>query len=375
MMSQGKNIITALTAGNATGPFVTIMLNTHVGHQNVEKDQLQFKNFAKEAKARFEKKYSEKAWIPFQEKIDALLADQDFWRRATTSVAIILNAEDTFVHRLAIRVDNQYYVADKPYLLAIIKNTQFNYDYFLLALNRDSFKLYRVSNRKLSAITLPEDAPDTLEKALGDELTGGNLNYSVKGGSGYNGGGKEGVSYHGINTKDEEVEIDWTNYYQAVDAFLKELDNPENLPLYLFALPENQTMFKKVAKTPFYSDKASIAQSPAQLSDQDIESHLNEIADALTKEEIGKYNKAMDKKIIDQLVDIVPAAEEGRIGEMFIATSNLVDGFGEDPETEYDRRQVLNNIADNVIEKGGVVHVLEQTDAPDEKSLVAILRY
>ncbi|MGX7351067.1 hypothetical protein RU97_GL000219 [Enterococcus canis] len=375
MMSQGKNIITALTAGNATGPFVTIMLNTHVGHQNVEKDQLQFKNFAKEAKARFEKKYSEKAWIPFQEKIDALLADQDFWRRATTSVAIILNAEDTFVHRLAIRVDNQYYVADKPYLLAIIKNTQFNYDYFLLALNRDSFKLYRVSNRKLSAITLPEDAPDTLEKALGDELTGGNLNYSVKGGSGYNGGGKEGISYHGINTKDEEVEIDWTNYYQAVDAFLKELDNPENLPLYLFALPENQTMFKKVAKTPFYSDKASIAQSPAQLSDQDIESHLNEIADALTKEEIGKYNKAMDKKFIDQLVDIVPAAEEGRIGEMFIATSNLVDGFGEDPETEYDRRQVLNNIADNVIEKGGVVHVLEQTDAPDEKSLVAILRY
>lgn len=375
MMSQGKNIITALTAGNATGPFVTIMLNTHVGHQNVEKDQLQFKNFAKEAKARFEKKYSEKAWIPFQEKIDALLADQDFWRRATTSVAIILNAEDTFVHRLAIRVDNQYYVADKPYLLAIIKNTQFNYDYFLLALNRDSFKLYRVSNRKLSAITLPEDAPDTLEKALGDELTGGNLNYSVKGGSGYNGGGKEGVSYHGINTKDEEVEIDWTNYYQAVDAFLKELDNPENLPLYLFALPENQTMFKKVAKTPFYSDKASIAQSPAQLSDQDIESHLNEIADALTKEEISKYNKAMDKKFIDQLVDIVPAAEEGRIGEMFIATSNLVDGFGEDPETEYDRRQVLNNIADNVIEKGGVVHVLEQTDAPDEKSLVAILRY
>lgn len=375
MMSQGKNIITALTAGNATGPFVTIMLNTHVGHQNVEKDQLQFKNFAKEAKARFEKKYSEKAWIPFQEKIDALLADQDFWRRATTSVAIILNAEDIFVHRLAIRVDNQYYVADKPYLLAIIKNTQFNYDYFLLALNRDSFKLYRVSNRKLSAITLPEDAPDTLEKALGDELTGGNLNYSVKGGSGYNGGGKEGVSYHGINTKDEEVEIDWTNYYQAVDAFLKELDNPENLPLYLFALPENQTMFKKVAKTPFYSDKASIAQSPAQLSDQDIESHLNEIADALTKEEISKYNKAMDKKFIDQLVDIVPAAEEGRIGEMFIATSNLVDGFGEDPETEYDRRQVLNNIADNVIEKGGVVHVLEQTDAPDEKSLVAILRY
>ena len=39
------------------------------------------------------------------------------------------------------------------------------------------------------------------------------------------------------------------NYYQAVDTFLKDqLDNPEKLPLYLYALPENQTLFKKIAK-------------------------------------------------------------------------------------------------------------------------------
>ncbi len=52
-----------------------------------------------------------------------------------------------------------------------------------------------------------------------------------------------------------------------------------------------------------------------------------------------------------------------------------MDGFGEDPETEYDRRQVLNELADNVIMNGGQVVILEQKEAPDEKSLVAILRY
>ena len=78
---------------------------------------------------------------------------------------------------------------------------------------------------------------------------------------------------------------------------------------------------------------------------------------------------------MDQLVDIVPAAKEGRISHLFIATSNLVDGFGEDPDTEYDRRQVLNTMADYVIANGGEVFVLDQKDAPDEKSLVAILRY
>ena len=59
----------------------------------------------------------------------------------------------------------------------------------------------------------------------------------------------EGVAYHGFSAKNEEVEIDHVNYYQAVDNYFKnEFPNEENLPLYLFALPENQTLFKKIAK-------------------------------------------------------------------------------------------------------------------------------
>ena len=91
--------------------------------------------------------------------------------------------------------------------------------------------------------------------------------------------------------------------------------------------------------------------------------------------EVASYNKLLDRKFMDQLVDIVPAAKEGRIAQLFIATSNLVDGFGEDPDTEYDRRQVLNTLTKNVLENSGEVSILEQKDAPDEKSLTAILRY
>lgn len=54
-------------------------------------------------------------------KIETLLADQAFWRSSTKSVAVILTAEETLIHRLSIPVDDQYYVGDTPYLLAIIK--------------------------------------------------------------------------------------------------------------------------------------------------------------------------------------------------------------------------------------------------------------
>ena len=368
MAKIDKELLSQLTSEGAKGPFITIMLNTHVAHQDVEKDQIKFKNFAKEAKKRFEKKYTEHDWSVFQEKIEKLLDDHSFWRSAGTSVAVIFSPEKTFIHRLSIPVDDQYYVSDLPYLLAIIKNRHFNYSYYVLGLNRDSIKMFEVQNKQVSEVSLPEGAPVDVVTALGSELTGGSLNYTSN--------GSEGTRFHGVSAKDEEVEIDWVNYYQAVDEFLRDkFENPEKWPIYLFAVPENQTMFKKIAKNPYYRSDVAISASPAQLSLKEIEAGVKKLSAELAEKEASSYNKLLDKKFIDQLVDIVPAAKEGKISHLFIATSNLVDGFGEDPETEYDRRQVLNELADNVIMNGGEVFILDQKDAPDEKSLVAILRY
>ena len=78
MVKFGKAFLSQLTTDGINGPFVTIMLNTHVGHQNVEKDQIKFKNFAKEAKRRFEKRYPDHSWNKFQEKIDTCLLIRHF---------------------------------------------------------------------------------------------------------------------------------------------------------------------------------------------------------------------------------------------------------------------------------------------------------
>lgn len=96
-----------------------------------------------------------------------MLEDASFWRSATTSVAVILSPEHTYIHRLGIPVDDQYYVSDLPYLLAIIKNSHFNYAYYLLGLNRDSMKLYEVNNKQVTEVKLPEDAPKDVVTALG----------------------------------------------------------------------------------------------------------------------------------------------------------------------------------------------------------------
>ncbi len=63
--------------------------------------------------------------------------------------------------------------------------------------------------------TLPVD----IETALGEEISGGgDFNYSAQGAPNSSG---EGVAYHGFSAKNEEVEIDHVNYYQAVDNYFK----------------------------------------------------------------------------------------------------------------------------------------------------------
>jgi len=361
MLDQEKDNLSVLFSDEVQGPFVTFIFNTHVAHQDVEKDALVLKNFAKAAKIRFEKKYTDFSWAPFQDKIDALLSDASFWRNASKSVSIIIN---------------QYYVDDRPYLLGIIKNNQFNYRYYLMALNRDSMQFYLVEDNQVKTVSLPKDAPTDLVTTLGDELTGGSMNYSIQGGTGYNGSSKEGVAYHGVNTKDEEVKIDWTNYYQAIDNYLKEtFANPDHLPIRLYALPENQTLFKKIAKNPYLTTDASVSLSPAQVSFQDIEKGALKINQELEALETASYNQLLDKKFADQLVDIVPASAEGKVSHFFISTSNFVNETTDMSTEEFDRRKVLNKVTDNVLKTGGKVFVLDQKASPDEKTLLAILRY
>jgi hypothetical protein len=111
------------------------------------------------------------------------------------------------------------------------------------------------------------------------------------------------------------------------------------------------------------------------LSVNEIEKGTQVIVDELTAKEVKNYKELIERKFFDQLADIRQAASEGRVSHLFISTSNLIDGYGDNPEEEYDWRQVLNTLTNDAIRNGGDVFVLDQKDAPGEKELVAILRY
>ncbi|MFV0557035.1 MAG: hypothetical protein ACK5MW_00060 [Enterococcus sp.] len=363
MMHIAKQVLPELTSAHVEGPFVTIMMNTQITRQGMEQDQLKVKNFAKEARMRFEKKYPTHNWAAVQENIDQLIADQNFWRGNSKSVAMIFTESMTYVQRLHMATDDQYYVGDRPYILAMIKNNQYHHNYYMLCLNRDSMKMFQVMGSQVSEMELP-NAPWTMEMALGEELTKPSMNHS------------SGGMMHGVGSKDEEMRIDWMNYYQAIDEYLCEsFENEEGYPMYLFALPENQTMFHKMAKCSWLKTDMAINASPTHHSLAMMKERAAAFSQRLTESMIMRYQTFANRKSMEDLVDMIPAARDGRIRQLFIATSNLIDGFGEEPDLEYDKRMILNNLADHVSKNGGDVYILPQKHVPNNQRLFATLRY
>src|SRR5699024_1856409 len=120
--------------------------------------------------AKFEEYYPDEDFTPYQKSIDTISEDQSLWRSDADSLMFLINRDRHAVIKMGIEVKAHSYVDDIPYLTYLLHDLQLLTHFYVLALTRDTFKVFEFSNNKLNPIELPEDAPTTLEKALGKDL-------------------------------------------------------------------------------------------------------------------------------------------------------------------------------------------------------------
>lgn len=358
---------------------VSISLNSESNGVEVEANQIQFQNLLKEAKAKLCKAYDEKFCTGFLEKAKFLVDHTDFWRNMTRSAVFYITPDEVYYYRLGTAIHTGTVVSQKPYVLPLIADFQYVSYYHLLALNHDKFSLYNGRRNKLQPVELPEDAPDTLTKALGDELTGGELNVGS-----YNGGdGNSGGVFHGHNEKSTEVEIDQENYFREVDKYINEkFSKPTGLPLVLFALKKNISDFERLSKNG-YLDETRVEASPSQLSFNEIQSHTSEVVDHIINR---RYRSLVEKfketkpefKLEAQFDDLAMASIQGKIDVLLLEDDYQVDGLIDDngqylegPETNL----YVNQLVHNVLKTNGQVYVLDKASMPSDSGVAALLRF
>lgn len=222
--------------------YLTICQETYSTPINSDRDRIQFDNLLKEAEEKVCNKYDEKLCEQLLAQIKDLRNQPDFWGVGDGSYVIYATPEEVYYYRLDIPVKDEVMVGDKPNVLPLIENFQYVTYYQLLALTREKFKLFNGRRYSLEEIDLSqdEDAPTDMNKALGDELTRGDQNLSGHGATVGSGG-----VFHGQNDTNAEKEIDMENYFRVVDKYVWDhYSKPTELPLVVFALPENQAEFR-----------------------------------------------------------------------------------------------------------------------------------
>ncbi len=343
-------------------------------------NQIQFSNLLKEAKEKLCELYDEKYCNTLLEKVQTLVDHTDFWRTMTESAVFYITPEEVYYYRLSVPIHTGTVVSKRPYILPLISNFQYVSYYHLLALNHDKFSLYNGRKNKLQQVDLPEDAPDTLTKALGDELTGGQINVAS-----YNGGevgGGQGV-FHGHNEKSGEVEIDQENYFREVDRYVYEnFSKPSQLPLVLFALPKNIADFERFSKND-YLDETRIEASPAQLSFNEIQEQTQEVVDEIInrryKALVERFNETKPEfRLEAQYDDLAMASIQGKIDVLLLEDDYQVFGTM-DENGQYhhgpENNVYVNQLVHKVLETNGNVYVLEKASMPSDTGIAAILRF
>jgi hypothetical protein len=367
------------------GPLcISVYMPTHRKHPENQQDSLRFSGLIKKLEDSLKLKYTNQEISTALEPLHKLEKNHDFWNHTLDGIAIlaapdffkIFNTPQKF-HELAISASS-FHV--KP-LLRFIQTVD---QYHVLALGLNTVKLFEGTQHDLTEVTLAEDVVTSMEEILGDEANKPHLTVASYGGVGLS----KSAQHHGHGGKKENIEINTEKFFREVDRSLNSSHFKDSkLPLILAALPEYHSLFKKISHNPKIEDEG-VHCNPEAISLDDLQKKSWNILEPKYQIKIQslieEFTNAQAKKSgSDEIQDIAKAAVKGQVQKLIIESAKQISGQLDandghiqykdlkDPETD----DLLDDLAQLVLSKGGEVIVLKSDKMPSETGLAAIYRY
>ncbi|HAT54857.1 MAG TPA: hypothetical protein DCW31_06405 [Lactobacillus sp.] len=363
--------LTTLLTQQPDAPVVSLYAN--IDPADRPHTRLRVQDLIRQAKQRLTQQFGTNWWLSIEPRLlSALNDDALFAQNVKESIAVLTTADQIIIDHLSSTVADAVTVSTVPELRPLLREQQRSFDFDLLTLNGDSFKLYQVRNHRAIPTPLPDDAPTTLTKALGTELRGGDVNAVSRG---------DHAGYHGHHTKDVGKDIDLTNYFQAVDAFMQAWQKDTKRPLILFALPENQALFRKLTRLPHLSTDYVLNESPATLTTAQIQTKIEPLFDQHADHEIQSalasyHDAANSNRQIKLPTDIATAIAHGQLQMLIVADNSEWFGHLDRDQFIADDRagNAVPSLCVTVLQRGGTVVVVDEDQLPDGQP-IGVSRY
>lgn len=363
--------------------YISITLELQTTSLADDKDRIKFENLTDQAKKQLKK-------LELEEK-DALLEQlkqvrihQQTLLNHTGGLTLYVTKDEIYYYHLAIPVEEKVVISELPYLLPLVENFQYDQDYYLLLLTRESARLFEGHGSNLKELDMTEksdEAPVDLKTALGTELEGGQLNYGTYKSIGGSGGSSQ--FFHGHNETTQEKDIDRENYFRIVDRFVDEhYTTYHKWPLIVYTTEDNQPVFHSLSKNEYLSDFKIIG-SPANMKDNEIKEKVaNEITELIgreRKEALMEMQEVSPQNRIENIPDdLATASLQGQIRTLYLEKGLEIPGTIT-AEGRYDREDDKNDfvqqLVNRVIQTGASAYIFDEEDMPEGLEIIASLRY
>ena len=295
---------------------------------------------------------------------------------------MLLNPNNFVIYNLNRPVEELAIVSDSFHIKPLIRVYQSADSYYVLGVNRKTFKLFYGNRYGLEEISFDEDVPVSIEDVLGEELTEPHLSYGSYGGASAN------AMYHGHGGRKVEVDKDTQRYFQYVDKFIIDnFSNPSKAPLVLVALDEHQGLFRKLSKNNYLIDEG-VHVDFETLDNKEIKKRSWDIIEKQylqrTKDLIDRYNVNLNNKLATDNVNMAAKrAVEGAVETLLVESDKLIPGKVdlksgelivenlENPNTD----DILDDLVEIVLHLKGEVVMLPKERMPTNTGIAAILKY
>ncbi|MBE9043229.1 hypothetical protein IQ255_02190 [Pleurocapsales cyanobacterium LEGE 10410] len=359
---------------------ISIYMPAEKAGAETRKNSIRFKNLIREAEEKIEQLQSTTQLNDAVESAKGYIDNYDFWQHQDCGLAFFINADGVKYYRLPQSFAELVEVGDRFYLKPLLPVLTNDNKFYLLALSQNEVRFFLGSHYSISELQLPDSVPVSLAEALkyDDPEKQTQFHTGDAGGS---------PIYHGqgVGTTDNKDEI--KRFFHQIDNGLQAVLQEEKTPMilagveYLLPIYQEANSYNNLLETGVIGNPENV--DPADLHSQAwkiIEPNLK----AAKKQAMEQYyQQSGTGEASSEIAQIVAGAANGQVDTLFITANTQRWGRFEPSTNKVEIHQEATEDSMDLFDfavtqtylQQGNVYILEQSEMPENQTMLAILRY
>lgn len=376
MQTISPSVVSNLLKSN--GPCLSLYLATDRATETSQQHRIRYKHLLREAEE------SLQSWNadPLLALAAPLYENDNFWNEPGDGVAAFARADSFHAFRLPMTCEMGVYVGARPYIRPLLPFLAEDSTYHLLAVSENAARLFRGMRYELEEIklaTLPEKQSDVLSEHTESQMLVHTGQPALPGKEGRVFYGEGGVDVQKINLDKYFREID-----QALTPYLR--DHGEEGPLVFCGVEYLFPHYRKVATYAHLYDTPITGNFDRATATELLE-RANEVLTPYWTKQREQDRQRLENclgspRVSTDIDSIVPAACDGKVAVLFLASSARIDGRY-DPQTRrcalgsesHESEDLLNLAAIETLLHRGRVYAVQAQELPAGDAASALYRY